>query len=115
MATRRRNPGGAGGGSRTIPGYYPLTQTERDLCLALADKITELGFPDDADMIRDYVNDEESARVEGSITRYLGALAQDVWWHYGHVGEEETKPIYVEAEAYYHETIKVLRALRGRT
>ncbi len=61
----------------------------------LADQLEELGFQGMADSVREYM------RTEGegweSEAYFLAALRKDVWYHFGHVGEDHERGIYQRA------------------
>ncbi|MBT8452971.1 MAG: JAB domain-containing protein [Deltaproteobacteria bacterium] len=73
-----------------------MTAREKALLLGLAEEMDEAGFESDADGVREYVSDDGAGWR--SVGEFLAALQRDVWWHFGHVGDEEERPIYEAAE-----------------
>ena len=82
-----------------------IKKHQRELEL-LAKYQREHGFDSDADTVDEYIeSDGEGWRT---VQEFLMALRRDVWWHYGHVGEEDTKHLYEAMEARIERSQKVL-------
>lgn len=72
-----------------------MTDRQTEILNTLAFKLIGEGFDPMAEDIWEYIEDPSGWR---SVGEFLGALQQDVWWHYGHVGEEADKYLYHAVE-----------------
>lgn len=71
---------------------------EKNYLLELAQYLDEQGFQSDAEMVNRYVADPRERAGWRNADELVSDLAKDVWWHYGHVGDEDERYIYEEAE-----------------
>ena len=86
---------------------------EKNYLLELAQYLDDQGFG--GDEVREYVTSEAARSEWNSAVEFLGALSRDVWWHYGHVGDEDERYIYEEAEDAYNKYAEKVRRCRTRS
>ncbi len=72
------------------------TPKERRELEKLASYLDDQGFPGMSESIEEYIS--TGAAGWRSVGEFLNTLRQDVWWNYGHVGEEEERHIFEAAE-----------------
>jgi hypothetical protein len=85
----------------------PLSDRERQRLEKLDDDLSDIGFP----------NQVDDLLVRGDVEEpldYLVRTKQDVWnFHYRHVGDEESRHLYVEAEKLIEAALRDLRGSRA--
>lgn len=80
------------------------TRRQRQELELLAEYQRDNGFDSDADTVDEYI--KHKGVGWRSIHHFLMALRRDVWWHYGHVGDEDEKHVYEAMEARIERTEK---------
>lgn len=74
----------------------PASKKDRRELEKLASYLDDQGFISMSESIHEYISTD--GRGWRSLGEYLNALRQDVWWNYGHVGEEEERHMFEDAE-----------------
>ena len=85
-----------------------MSDEQRQVLSQLAVWLGDNGFNGMDDAVYEFVDTD--GKGWRSPTEFLVASRQDVWWHFGHVGEDEDRHLYEAADRRVSEAIYAIGA-----